>query len=136
LEVEKKSATPYFFKRTRERLRKAEGHYFFQSLLSPPRPLWALTGTKEEWKNIQGDNNIGYDDVSKSLMTAMEKTTSNHLLSGCSNRNVSTFSAKAASAVREVADVFRIMVCLHSAKDFPSVLRLCRIETVRGPNEK
>jgi len=69
-------------------------------------------------------------------MTAMEKTTSNHLLRGFQNRNISTFSAKAASAMREAADVFRIMVCLHSAKDFPSVLRLYGIQTVQRPNEK
>jgi hypothetical protein len=69
-------------------------------------------------------------------MTATEKTTNNHLLRGCPNRNISTFNAKAASAVREAVHVFRIMVCLHYAKDFPSVLRLYGIETVQRPNEK
>lgn len=76
------------------------------------------------------------DNVSNSSMIAMEKTTNNHLLRGFPNRNISTFSAKAASAVREAAHVFRIMICLHSAKDFPSVMRLYGIETVQRPNEK
>ena len=76
------------------------------------------------------------NDMSNSSMTAIEKTTSNHLLRSCPKRNISTFSAKAASAVREAAHVFRIMVSLHSAKDFPSVLRLYGIGTVQRSNEK
>jgi len=79
---------------------------------------------------------LATSNMSNSSMTTMKKTTNNHLLRGFSNRNISTFSAKAASAVREAAHVFRIMVSLHSAKDFPSVLRLYGIETVQRPNEK
>jgi hypothetical protein len=75
---------------------------------------------------------LATNNMSNSSMMATEKTTNNHLLRVCPNRNISTFSKKAASAVREAAHVFRIMVCLHSAKVFPSVLRLYGIETVQS----
>jgi hypothetical protein len=37
-----------------------------------------------------------------------------------------------AKAVQETARVFRIMIFLHSAKDFPSILRLYGIEGSSG----
>jgi hypothetical protein len=73
---------------------------------------------------------------STSSTTATEKTTVNHLLLGCTKRDASTVSTRVPSAAREAAHVIRIMVCLHCAKDFSSVLRLYGIQTVQRPNEK
>jgi hypothetical protein len=67
---------------------------------------------------------------STSSTTGMEKTTPNHLGLDCTGSSVHTISKKVAKAIIESAHVFRIMVCLHSAKDFPSVLRIYGIENI------
>jgi hypothetical protein len=49
---------------------------------------------------------------------------------------IRTGRMEVAKAVQETACVFRIMIFLHSAKDFPSVLRLYGIEGSPGTELK
>ena len=65
---------------------------------------------------------------STSSTTAMEKAKPDYLSLDCEGSSVHAIRKKATTAMRETAHVFRIMVCLHSAKDFPSVLRIYGIE--------
>jgi len=67
--------------------------------------------------------------LSISSTTAMEKATTDHFLLTSTKGYVHAVSTKAASAMRETAHIFRIMVFLHSAKDFRSVLRLYGVES-------
>jgi hypothetical protein len=43
---------------------------------------------------------------------------------------------EAVKTVEEAARVLRIMILLHTAKDFPSALRLYEIKTLNELNEK
>jgi len=76
--------------------------------------------------------------VNKNLTstTAMEKTKPDYLGLGCEGSSVHAISKKAATAMREMAHIFRIMICLHSAKDFPSVLRIYGIENTSKTGKK
>ena len=72
---------------------------------------------------------------STSSTTAMKKTKPNHLGLDRTGSFVHTISMKVATAIKESAHVFRIMVFLHSAKDFPSVLKIYGIENISKPEK-
>jgi hypothetical protein len=60
----------------------------------------------------------------------MKKATAYHPLFGeRAKRAIQTASTEIARAMQEAARVLRIIIFLHSAKNFPSILRLYRIES-------
>jgi hypothetical protein len=67
--------------------------------------------------------------TSLSVTTIMSKVTTYHPHAGdCVKRAVRTASIEVARAVQGTVRIFKIIIFLHSAKDFPSVLRLYGIE--------
>jgi hypothetical protein len=67
--------------------------------------------------------------MSISLAATMRKVANHHFLFGeRAKRAIRTVSMEVARAVQDAARVLRIVIFLHSAKDFPSVLRLYGIE--------
>jgi hypothetical protein len=73
---------------------------------------------------------MGKSNISILLPTATtKKVTIYHVLSEeRAKRAIRTARLKVAKAVQDAARVLRIMIFLHSAKDFPSALRLYGIE--------
>ncbi|MGA2767300.1 MAG: hypothetical protein ABSF24_03170 [Candidatus Bathyarchaeia archaeon] len=71
------------------------------------------------------------DRISTSLSAAtiMNKVTTYHPHPGdCAKRAVQTACTEVARAVQGTVRIFKIIIFLHSAKDFPSILRLYAIE--------
>ena len=71
--------------------------------------------------------------MSISLAATMRKVANRHFLFGeRARRAIRTVSVEVARAVQDAARVLRIVIFLHSAKDFSSVLRLYGI---KNPSE-
>jgi hypothetical protein len=73
------------------------------------------------------------DQTPMSLPPATERDRKYHaILKEHAKRAIRSAGMKAAVAVQQTAQVLKIMVSLHSAKDFPSVLRLYGLEGSTG----
>jgi len=71
------------------------------------------------------------------MSSKMESLTINFKrLLGDGKRTVQKVSMEVARSLQDSAQVFRIMIFLHSAKDFPSVLKLYGIERLQRVNKK
>lgn len=76
---------------------------------------------------------IDTNDLSISSTAVTNRGTVNHLSIKDRARSIfHTAIMKAKTDIREAAHVFKIMVFLHTAKDFPTVLKVYGIESTSG----